>query len=86
LLSIACGQESGVRDLAGDLERMRTALERPSDGLAFLAGRIDLERLGMAGHSAGGGAIADRGGRASVLIPLAAGGTRAIACHLLPAA
>jgi hypothetical protein len=43
----------------------------------FLDGQLDLGRVALAGHSAGGGAIAGLGGRdgVQVLMPLASGGT-----------
>lgn len=65
------------RDLPGDLDALVAAVSAPDGDLAFLKGRIDATRLGMAGHSAGGGAVGPRGDDARVLIPLAAGGTEA---------
>jgi fermentation-respiration switch protein FrsA (DUF1100 family) len=67
------GQFGG--DQRGDAARLLDAIEAPAGDLAFLAGRVDAGRIGMAGHSAGGGAIAGFGGRAGVqvLIPMAAG-------------
>ncbi|GMV17809.1 MAG: hypothetical protein HS104_26450 [Polyangiaceae bacterium] len=63
------------RDLDGDLNAVVAALGSTSGELAFLAGRLDATRIGMAGHSAGGGAVKSRGADAQVLMPLAAGGT-----------
>jgi alpha-beta hydrolase superfamily lysophospholipase len=67
------------RDLEGDLAALLNAITTTPSGLEFLAGRIDTTRLGMVGHSAGGGAIAAQGSTSGVrvLIPLAAGGTMA---------
>ncbi|APR75357.1 Putative lipoprotein signal peptide [Minicystis rosea] len=42
---------------------------------AFLEKHVIIDHLAMSGHSAGGGAIKGFGGRARVLIPMAAGGT-----------
>jgi dienelactone hydrolase len=63
-------------DLPGDTQRVLDALVAPAGELAFLAGRIDLTRIGLSGHSAGGGGIEDFGSAPGVrvLIPLAAGG------------
>ena len=68
---------TGVQDLAGDIDTMLTAAENPSGELEFLAGRLRTDLVGMAGHSAGGGAIRGRGGDADVLMPLASGGADA---------
>ena len=67
----------GASDQAGDANKMLDALAQPAGDVAFLAGRIDVGRIAAAGHSAGGGAIAGLGGRASVLIPMASMGTQA---------
>jgi len=64
-------------DQAGDAGRLLDALATPAGEIAFLGGHLDGKRIGMAGHSAGGGAIRGFGGRAQVLMPLAAGGTQA---------
>jgi hypothetical protein len=53
------------------------ALATPSGDAAFLAGKIDLARLAVAGHSAGGSAAGGFGDRAQVIIALAAGGSKA---------
>jgi len=44
-------------DLPGDTTRLLAALDPPSGELAFLAGFVDAERVGLAGHSAGGLAL-----------------------------
>jgi len=77
LQGVCDGQFPGMRDLGPDLDAIVAAVKAPSGDLAFLAERIDASRIGMAGHSAGGAAIADRGGDARVLVPMAAGGTQA---------
>lgn len=63
-------------DQAGDAAKVLDALAAPAGETAFLAGHIDLGRVGLAGHSAGGTAIAGFGGRPGVrvLAPMAAGG------------
>jgi len=56
--------------------RMLDELQNPSGDLAFLAGQIDVTRVGVAGHSAGGMALASMSSYpgVKVAIPLAAGG------------
>ena len=65
------------QNLGGDVAALVDALDNPSGDLAFLAGAIDMSRLGASGHSAGGGTIRSWGSRAQVLIPMASGGTNA---------
>jgi hypothetical protein len=64
------------QNLSGDIEELFAALDAQAGDLAFLAGRIDMERVGAAGHSAGGQAVSALGDRASVIIAMAAGGAR----------
>jgi hypothetical protein len=63
-------------DLPGDASALIGALAAPSGELAFLDGRIDMDRMGMAGHSAGGMGLVGFGKTAGmrVLVPMAAGG------------
>ncbi|MCA9612942.1 MAG: hypothetical protein KC586_09350 [Myxococcales bacterium] len=74
-LALACpDMASGSRDLNGDVMALVDALRTPTDSLAFLDGHVDLERLGLAGHSAGGvvtGMAASTGAR--VVIGLSSG-------------
>ena len=65
------------QNLGSDVSRLVEALDNPSGDMAFLAGAIDMSRLGASGHSAGGGTIRSWGSRAQVLIPMASGGTDA---------
>jgi len=74
LLGQLCGVTAPARNLAGDLATIVGGIKAPVGELAFLADRIDPERIAMAGHSAGGMAIENSGGVARVLIPMAAGG------------
>lgn len=64
---------------ADDAKAILAALRSPSGDMAFLQGAVDLERVAVSGHSAGGSALADLGKEAGiqVLIPMAAGGTKA---------
>src|SRR5690606_28553268 len=77
LLGSVCGAPMVPQDLGGDLGRMVAAVQAPAGELEFLAGHVDAGRIGMAGHSAGGNAIAGSGSVAQVLIPMAAGGVKA---------
>jgi predicted dienelactone hydrolase len=69
------GGAVGNSDEAGDTNKALDALAAPAGDVAFLAGRIDGARIAVSGHSAGGSATAGFGGRAQVLIPMAAMGT-----------
>lgn len=75
LLGSFCGAGMVDQDLEGNVQSLLAAIRGESAGLEFLGDRVDATRIGMAGHSAGGAAIAGFGGDAQVLIPLAAGGT-----------
>lgn len=70
-LAPACGLESVAPDPEADVRAMVEALAAPSGASAFLAGRIDLSRLAVVGHSAGGRALRDLGDLAAVLVPMA---------------
>jgi hypothetical protein len=72
-----CDGEAPPQDLAADIDTVLDAIASPAGDLAFLSGKLDAGRVGLAGHSAGGNAIADLGDRAAVLIPMAAGGVSA---------
>jgi dienelactone hydrolase len=67
------------RDLQGDVDAMFAALAAPSGSLGFLSGHIDLDEVGMSGHSAGGVAVQGAAKRpgVKVVVPLAAGGSDA---------
>jgi hypothetical protein len=75
-LALLCpDSSSGDRDLAGDVDAILGAIAAPAGDLAFLDGRIAGDRIGLVGHSAGGGAIAgltDRPG-VRIAIPFSAG-------------
>lgn len=77
LLAGVCVGSFPNNDLEGDVRRLLSALEAPSGDVAFLSDRIDLARLGIAGHSAGGRPVAALSDRASVAIPMASGGVSA---------
>lgn len=83
VLGNACGQGEVPRDEAGDVRRLVGALSELPEPLGFLEGHLDLDRIGMAGHSAGGGAISGMGDLARVLVPLASRGVEGEGATLL---
>jgi acetyl esterase/lipase len=48
-----CAQ-TGDKDIPGDVKAQLAALDSPAGDLAFLAGHVDVERVGISGHSQGG--------------------------------
>lgn len=66
---------TGERDLGGDTDALLAALASGADGLDFLGGHLDLERVAAVGHSAGGGAVAGYVGKpgVEVVVPMASG-------------
>lgn len=76
LLGSLCGAPMVDQNLGADIGALVAAIKVPVGDLAFLKDHVDGERLAMAGHSAGGSAIASGGGAARVLIPMAAGGVQ----------
>lgn len=77
LLGSLCGVSAPAQQLGADISSLVGALKVPVGGLGFLKDHVDGGRIGMVGHSAGGGAIKSFGGVAQVLIPMAAGGVDA---------
>ena len=75
LMRLGNGQEI---DQEGDARRTIAELETLADPqLQFLAGHFNITRLAVSGHSAGGGAVANLGDKAQVLMPWASGGADA---------
>lgn len=77
LIGSLCGGGVVPQKLQQDIAALVAAIQAPAGELEFLAGHVDGERIAMAGHSAGGSAIAGGGASAQVLIPMAAGGVEA---------
>jgi hypothetical protein len=71
------GGAGAAPDQAGDARKLLAALRAPTGDIAFLASHVDASRMALAGHSAGGGAIATLGSEQGVrvIIPMAARGT-----------
>jgi len=59
-----------------DAKKLLAALHGSADAIPFLKGKMDLKRIAIAGHSAGGNALQELGKEkgVQVLIPMAAGG------------
>lgn len=74
LLGIACGNGMVPQDLQGDLATMLDAVRGDLGGLEDFGDRLDTERIGAAGHSAGGSAVSVLGDEAAVVIPMASRG------------
>lgn len=75
MLGLVCGSPGGTQDMDGDLMRMLAALTNADDAVSFIVPHVDLSRVGLSGHSAGGRTVESLGDLAQVLIPMAAGGT-----------
>jgi predicted dienelactone hydrolase len=71
----ACSGHAVDADVRGDVEAMLEAMREHDHAFAFLGHRLDSTRVAIAGHSAGGLALASFGDLAQVLIPMAARGT-----------
>jgi len=84
LLAQACGGTAPAQDLSGNIDQLIAALQAPSGDLGFLAGHVDATRIGVSGHSAGGGAAVAAAGKpgVQVVIPMAGVGSTAASSTL----
>jgi hypothetical protein len=75
ILAPLCGQMGGTQDLSGDTDVVLNALAFPAGELGFLAGHVDIDRVGISGHSAGGSAASSQTNKPGVRvsIPMASG-------------
>jgi hypothetical protein len=64
---------TGAADQSGDGRRMLEELAKTAGDMAFLKGHIDMKKVGVLGHSAGGGAVSGYGDIADVIVVYAAG-------------
>jgi|GEM_PF-649026 len=78
LAANGCGQLSARADVSGDINAELDALRTSAGSLAFLAGRVDLQRLGLAGHSSGAVEVARASSRAGVQVVVSLAGTSAV--------
>lgn len=74
LLTTTCAQGLIPQDNEGNLTRLLADVRALSGGLNFLANRVDLDRIGLSGHSAGGNTVSGFGDEARVIAPLASRG------------
>lgn len=74
LLGIACGNGMVPQDIGGDLATMLAAVRGEVGGLEDFGDRLDPDRIGTAGHSAGGNAVSTTGDESAVVVPMAARG------------
>jgi hypothetical protein len=77
--SNGCNLSVPPLDLSGDVDSEIAALSDPPADLAFLAGHIDMQRLALAGHSAGAYNVAQFSSKPGVKLVIALSGTRAVA-------
>jgi hypothetical protein len=68
---------TGPQDVPGDINTQIQALSAPSGGLDFLAGKVDLSRVGLSGHSQGGCITATLSTLANVRIVIPMAGSAA---------
>ena len=76
LLALACpDQPTGSQDLSADTDAVLSALAAGADGLDFAQPHLDLDRVAVIGHSAGGSAVAGFGEKPGVrvVVPMASG-------------
>jgi pimeloyl-ACP methyl ester carboxylesterase len=78
-LGSSCGNIVPTEDLSADVDAEITALTTPTGDLAFLASHIDMQRLALAGHSAGAYAVAQYSTKPGVQMVIPLSGTRAVA-------
>eukprot|EP00756_Hemistasia_phaeocysticola_P019673 Hpha_TRINITY_DN15677_c5_g1::TRINITY_DN15677_c5_g1_i1::g.100025::m.100025 len=74
LLNVVNAKLPPRTDQSGDARGVLDALEKGTgSGFDILAGHMDFTKVGIAGHSAGGGALRNMGDVADVLIPMSGG-------------
>ncbi len=73
LLAPLCGGAAPARDLESDVRALLAAVRGETDELSEFSAVMDAGRIGMVGHSAGGGEVGGYPDEGNVIIPLAAG-------------
>jgi hypothetical protein len=79
ILAPLCGQMGGSQDLSGDTDVVLNALTFPAGELEFLAGHIDIDRVGISGHSAGANAAANQADKPGIRVSIPMAGSQAVA-------
>jgi dienelactone hydrolase len=74
----SCGTIAPAQDLSGDVDAELKAVTAATGDLAFLAGHVDAQRVGLGGHSAGAVAAAQFSTKPGVQVVMALAGTRAV--------
>ena len=69
---------TGAQDVPGDVATQFQALAAPTGDIAFLAGRIDMSRVGLTGHSRGGCITATLSAKQNVRIVIPMAGSAAV--------
>jgi hypothetical protein len=78
-LNPACwGDSRSPQDVPRDIDLMLGALEGAKGDFSFLAGHVDMERVGMTGHSQGAGIAADMGIKPGVRISIPLAGRKPV--------
>jgi hypothetical protein len=65
--------------MSTEVDAELAALNAPKGDLAFLAGRVDVNRIGLVGHSAGAYNVAQFSGKPHVQVVIPLAGTQAVA-------
>jgi dienelactone hydrolase len=73
-----CAMTAPSLNLSADVDSEITTLTAASGDLAFLSGHIDMQRVGLAGHSAGAYAVADYANKPGVKIIVPLAGTKSV--------
>lgn len=79
ILNPACwGDSRDPQNVPRDIDLMLDALGEAQGDLAFLAGHIDMDRIGMTGHSQGAGIAADMAVKSGVRISIPLAGRKPV--------
>jgi predicted esterase len=78
LAANGCAQIAPAMDLNGDVDSEIAAVTTATGDLSFLAGRVDLSRLALSGHSSGAVAVAGFGDKPGVQVIMPLAGTSAV--------
>jgi hypothetical protein len=74
LLGSICGETAPPQTLSDDVATQLAAARGDVPGLEWLSPHLDMDRIGLSGHSAGGRAVGGLSDIGHVIVPMAAGG------------